>query len=209
MEDLSTRLSLSTSRPVSFRYVNTNGHTPTMFPTTSTRLGIERSFVILAFSDAGGDAIQSRISAPFKRFTTNSVIEKGSRLPNTDAAVRRRQRFISRRSNVGYSTSLARYPLPKKLAKSSARTCGFPCRDSINASGPAASRKIPRIVASWVVLVLTGLNTATQTRRNEHLSHATPSPKSLSRALEIRRSTVQAPSPNRTYEKGYEGTSRS
>ena len=36
-----------------------------------------------------------------------------SRLPNTDAAVCWRQRFNSRRSKVGCSTSFARYPLPR------------------------------------------------------------------------------------------------
>ena len=108
MEDFTTRLSPSSLRPVSFRYDTTNGHTPTIFATTSTRPAME-----MAFRNAGRDVIQSRVSAPFKQFTTNSVNENGSRLPNTDAAVCLRQRFISWRSNVGYSTSLARCPLSK------------------------------------------------------------------------------------------------
>ena len=108
LEDLTIRLSPSSLWPVSFKYDTTSGHTPTMFATTSTRSGIERSFVRMAVRNAGRDAIQFLASAPFRQFTTNSVIENGSRLPNTDAAVRWRQRFNSRRSNVGYSTSSAR-----------------------------------------------------------------------------------------------------
>ena len=112
MEDLTTRLSPSSLRLVSFRYDTTNGHTQTMFGTTSTRSGMERSFVMMALQNAGRHAIQSRVSAPFRRFITNSVMENGSRLPNSDAAVRWRQRFNNLTSNVGYSTSFARYPLP-------------------------------------------------------------------------------------------------
>ena len=89
-----TRLSPSYLRPVSFRYDTTYGRTPTIFATTSTRLGIETSFVILAFRKAGRDAIQFRVSAPLKQFITNSVIKNGSRLPNTDVAVRWGQRFM-------------------------------------------------------------------------------------------------------------------
>ena len=126
MENITTRQSPSSLRPVSFRYGTTNGHTPTIFAATSTKPGIERSFVLLASRNAGRDAIQSQVSAPFKRFDTNSATGNWSRLPNKDAAVRRRQHFISRRSNVGYSTSLAQYPLLKKLVKSfcqNMRTC--------------------------------------------------------------------------------------
>ena len=112
-KDLTTRPSPSSFRLVSFRYDTIKGHTPTMFATTSTRPGIERSSVMMALRNAGREAIQFRVSAPFKRFTTNSVSENGSRLPKTDEAVRWRQRFNSRRSNEGYSTSFAWYPLPR------------------------------------------------------------------------------------------------
>ena len=95
------------------QYDSTSGHTPIMLATTSTRPGVERSFVMIALRNAGRDAIQSQVSARFKRCTKSSVIENGSRVSNTDAAVRWRQRFISRRSKVGYSTSFARYPLPR------------------------------------------------------------------------------------------------
>ena len=151
-------------RQVSFKYDTTSGHTPTMFATTSTRPSMERSFVIMALRNAGRDAIQSRVSAPFRRFTTNSVMENGSRLPNTDAAVRWRQRFNSRKSNVGHSTSFAGYPLPRWLPKALARTCGPPCRDTTDVPRPAASTIFAMIVASRVVLALNRLNTATQTR---------------------------------------------
>ena len=121
---------------------------------------------MMALRNAGREAIQSRVSAPFKRFTTNSVIENGSRLPKTDAAGRWRQSFNSRRSKVWNSMSFAWYPLPKKLAKASASTCGPPCNDTTDVSGPAASRILAKIVASNVVLALNRFNTATQTRRN-------------------------------------------
>ena len=112
-KDLTTRLSPSSLWPVSLRYDTIKGHTPTMFATTSTRPGMDRSTLMIALRKAGQKAIQSRISAPFKRFTTNSVSDNGSRLPKTHEAVRWRQRFNSRRSNVGYSTSFAWYPLPR------------------------------------------------------------------------------------------------
>ena len=151
MEDLTKSLSPSSSRPVSFRYDTTSCHTPTIFATISTRSGMERSFVMMAFRNAGRNATQSQVFTSFKRFTTNSVIENGSRLPNTDSALRWRQRFISWRSKTGYSTSLARYPLPKYNAKASNRTCGPPCRDPLDVIGPAASSIFPRILASRVV----------------------------------------------------------
>ena len=113
MENCKTRLSPSSLRPVSFRYETTSGHTSTRFTTTLMRSGMDRSFVMLALSNAGLDAIQSQGSAPFKRFTTNCVMEIGSTLPSTDTVVRRSQRFSNRISNVGYSTSFARYPFPK------------------------------------------------------------------------------------------------
>ena len=87
-KDLTTRLSPLSLRPVSLRYDTIKGHTPTMFATASTRPGMDRSFLTIALRKAGREAIQSRVSAPFNRFTTNSVKENGSRLPKTDGAVR-------------------------------------------------------------------------------------------------------------------------
>ena len=129
-KDLTTRLSPSSLRPVSLRYGTIKGHTPTMFATTSTRPGMDRSFVTIALRKAGREAIPSRVAAPFNRFTTNSVRENGSRLPKTEEAVRWRQRFNTRRSNAGYSMSFAWYPLPRWLAKASESTCGPPWSDT-------------------------------------------------------------------------------
>ena len=167
VESPTTRLTPSSLGPVSFLYDTTNSHTLIMFANTSTRPGVERSFVMMALRSAGRDAIQSRVSAPFKRFFTNYVIENGSRLPNTDAAFR--WIFSSWRSNVGYSTSLARYPLPKSLAKTSARTCGPPCSDTTDVSGPAACRSLAKIVAPRVVLALNRLK-----RRNTNTAKCWP-----------------------------------
>ena len=121
-KDLTTRLSPSSFRPTSLRYDTIKGHTPTRFATTSTRPGMDSSLVMMALRKAGREAIQSRVSAPFRRFTINSVSENGSRLPKTHEAVRWRQRFISRRSNVGYSTNFDWYPLPRYFTNASAST---------------------------------------------------------------------------------------
>ena len=83
-KDLTTRLSPSSFRPVSLRYDTIKGHTPTMFATTSTRPGMDSSLVMMALRKAGREAIQSRVFAPFRRFTINSVSENGSRLPKTE-----------------------------------------------------------------------------------------------------------------------------
>ena len=112
-KDFTTRLSPSSLRPVSLKYDTIKGHTPTMFATTLMSSGIDKSWVMMALRKAGREAIQSRVSAPFRRFTINSVSENGSRLPKTIEAVRWRKRFISRRSNVGYSISFVWYPLPR------------------------------------------------------------------------------------------------
>ena len=112
-KEITTRLSPSSFRPVSLRYDTIKGHTPTIFATTSTRPGMDSSLLMMAFHKAGREAIQSRVSAPFRRLTKNSVSENGSRFPKTEEAVRWRQRFNSRRSKVGYSTSFVWYPLPR------------------------------------------------------------------------------------------------
>ena len=169
--DLATRLSPSSLRPDSLRYDTIKGHTQTMFANTLTNSGIDRLFMMITLRNAGLEANQSRVSAPFKRFTTNSASENGSRLPKTEEAVRWRQRFNNGISNVGYSTSFAWYPLPRQLAKASDNTCGAPCNDTAAVSGPAASGILGKIVACNVVLALDQFSTATQTRRNVDLSH--------------------------------------
>ena len=64
MEDLTTRLSPSSLQSVFFRYDTTHGHTPTILATTSTRPGVERSFIKMVLRTAGQNAIQSQVSAP-------------------------------------------------------------------------------------------------------------------------------------------------
>ena len=85
--DHTTRLSPLSFRPVSFRNATIKGHTPTILATTSMISGIARRLVKMAFFSAGREAIQSRLSAPFDLFTMNSVMEYGSRVPNTLNAV--------------------------------------------------------------------------------------------------------------------------
>ena len=85
--DHTTRLSPSSFRPVSLRNATIKGHTPTILAATSTSSGIARLLVKMAFFSAGREAIQSRLSAPFNRFTMNSVMEYGSRVPKTLDAV--------------------------------------------------------------------------------------------------------------------------
>ena len=82
-----TRLSPLSFFPVSFRYETISDHTPTMLLTTSRRPGRERSPVSMALRRDCLDCIQSRCSAPFNLATMNSVIEKGSNVPNTTDAV--------------------------------------------------------------------------------------------------------------------------
>ena len=78
-----TRLSPLSFFPVSLRYETISGHTPMMLLTTSRRPGRERSPVSMARRRDCLDCIQSRCSAPFSLTTMNSVIEKGSNVPNT------------------------------------------------------------------------------------------------------------------------------
>ena len=52
-EDLTTTLSPSSLRPVSFKWETINGHTPMMLATKSTRWGIIKSLYRMAFFRAG------------------------------------------------------------------------------------------------------------------------------------------------------------
>ena len=96
-----TRLSPLSFFPVSFRYETISGHTPTMLLTTSRRPGRERLPVSMALRRDCLDCIQSRCSAPFNLATMNSVIEKGSNVPNTTDAVFCRHRFNNLASKTG------------------------------------------------------------------------------------------------------------
>ena len=61
-EDLTTRLSPSSLPPVYFNYDTINGHTPMILATTSTKWGIPKSLVKMAFLWAGRADIQARDS---------------------------------------------------------------------------------------------------------------------------------------------------
>ena len=100
-EDLTTRLSLSSLRPVSFKLETINGHTPMLCSTTSTRWGKTKSFVKMAFLRAGREVIQSRVSALFSRLTITSAMASPSKKPNTLEAVPCKQSLNERRSKVG------------------------------------------------------------------------------------------------------------
>ena len=75
--------------------------TPIMLLTTSTSPGRERSPVSIALRRDCLDCIESRCSAPLRRVTMNSVIEKGSSVPNTVEAVFCTQRLSNLTSKVG------------------------------------------------------------------------------------------------------------
>ena len=67
----------------------------------STRWGIRKSLVKIAFLRAGRGEIQPRVSAPFSQLTGNSVMASSSKLPNTLKAVHCKQRLNKRRSKLG------------------------------------------------------------------------------------------------------------
>ena len=66
-ENLTARLSPSSFRPVSFKKETMNDNTLKMLAVMSTRWGMPKSFAKMAFSKAGRDDIQSRVSAPFSQ----------------------------------------------------------------------------------------------------------------------------------------------
>ena len=107
----------SFSRPVCFRYDTTSGHTPTMFATTSTRHGMERSFVKMALRNAGRDVIHSRIFAPFTRFITNAVFENGSWLPNTEQLFAGGNASVTGDEMWGIPRASCGTPFPNSLKK--------------------------------------------------------------------------------------------
>ena len=112
-----TKLSLSVFLPVSLRFTTMRGHTPTMLLTTSRNDGIDSSPVMMAQRRPERDIIQSRCSAPFKRVTVISVIEKRSKDPKTEEDTFCRDRFRRRRSNTGYYTTCGCTHFPDILRK--------------------------------------------------------------------------------------------
>ena len=160
-----TKLSRSDFRPVSLKYTTMRGHAPTMLLTTSTRDGIHSSPVMMARRRLDRDIIQSRCSAPFRRVTMNSVIEKGSKDPKTEEDTFCKHRFRRRRSKMGYSTSLREYPLPKYSLYVSASTCDPPEIATRDAELPSALTNDPSTATSCVASTEKRSITSTATRR--------------------------------------------
>ena len=128
---------------------------------------MERSFVIMAFRNAGRDAIQSESLCPSNALSRIPSLRTGQAPKHrcsSSLAATQKQPEIKRR----ILHELGTVPISQIASK---RTCGPPCKDTTDASGPAASRIFAKIVASRVVLALNRLNTATQTRRNTDLFH--------------------------------------
>ena len=147
------------------------GHNPTMLLTTSTRDGIDSSPVMMARRRLDREIIQSRCSAPFRRVTINSVIERGSNDPKTEDDTFCKHRFRRRRSKMGYSTSLCEYPLPKYSLYVSANTCDPPEIATRDAEIPAADTTDPSTATSWVASTVKRSTTSTATRRKVPFSH--------------------------------------
>ena len=160
-----TKLSPSLFRPVSLRYTTMRGHTPTMLLTTSTRDGIDSSPVMMARRRLDRDIIQSRCSAPFRRVTINSVIEKGSKDPKMEEDTFCKHRFRRRRSKMGYSTSLCEYPLPKYSLYVSASTYDPPDNATRDAELPTAATTDPSTATSCGASSVKRSTTSTVTRR--------------------------------------------
>ena len=166
-----TKLSPSDFRPVSLRYTTMRGHTSTMLLTTSTRDGIDRSPVMMARRRLDRDIIQLRCSAPFRRVTINSVIEKRSKDPKTEEDTFCKHRFRRRRSKMGYSTSLCEYPLPRYSLYVSANTCDPPEIVTRDAELPTADTTAPSTDTSCVASTAKRSTTSTATRRKVPFSH--------------------------------------
>ena len=147
------------------------GHTPTMLLTTSTSDGINSSLVMMARRRLERDIIQSRCSAPFRRGTINSVIEKGSKDPMTEEETLCKHRFKRRRSKMGYSTSLCVYPLPIYSPYVSANTCDPLETATRDAEPPTAATADPSTANSCVASTAKRSVTFTATRRKMLVSH--------------------------------------
>ena len=166
-----TKLSPSVFRQVSLRYTTLRGHTPTMLLTTSTRDGIDSSPVMMARRRLDRDIIHSRCSAPFRRVTINSVIEKGSKDPKTEDDTFCKHRFRRRRSKMGYSTSLCEYPLLKYSLYVSASTCDPREIATRDAELTTADTTDTSTATSWVASTVKRSTTSTATRRKVPFSH--------------------------------------
>ena len=166
-----TKLSPSVLRPVSLRYTTMRGHTPTMLLTTSTTDGIDSSPMMMARRRLNRDIIQSQCSAPFRRVTIYSVIEKGSKDPKTEDDTFCKHRFRRRRSKMGYSTNLCEYPLPKYSLYVSPNTCDPPETATRNAEPHTADATGTSTNSSCVASTAKRSATLTATRRKVPFSH--------------------------------------
>ena len=147
------------------------GHTPTMLLTTSTGDGIDSSPVMMVRRRLDRDIIQSRCSAPFRRVTMKSVIEKGSKDPKMEEDTFCKHHFRRRRSKMGYSTSLCEYPLPKYSLYVSASTCDPPEIAKRDAELPTAATIDPNTATSCVASTAKRSTTSTATRRKLPFSY--------------------------------------
>ena len=161
-----TRLPPSVWRPVSFRKDTIGGQTPTIFPTTAIREGIERSWDTTAHLRACLDAIQSLCSAPSSLTTMNSVVENGSQLPKTAEAHFWRHLFSSRNLKMGYPPSFSRCPLLANPIYVSRSTCDLSTGETSDTEKPTTLRSCPRTTASRLASPLYLLSTATHTLRS-------------------------------------------
>ena len=142
-----------------------------MLLTTSTRDGIDSSPVMMARRRLYRDIIQSRCSAPFRRVTINSVIEKGSKDPKTEDETFCKHRFRRRRSKMGYSTNLCEYPLPKNSLHVSPNTCDPPETATRDAEPPTADTIDLSTDSSCLTSTAKRSVTFTATRRKVPFSH--------------------------------------
>ena len=125
-----------------------SAQTPMMLLTTSTSPGTERSPVSIALRKDCLDCIQSRCSAPLSLVTMNSVLGKGSTVPNTVEAVFCKQRFSNLTSKVGLSNTPHMHPLPKSPCSSQQGCVTPPEIEPKEAPLPTAHKTCPRMTSS-------------------------------------------------------------
>ena len=118
------------------------------------------------------DIIQSRWSVPFKRVIIISVFrEEIQRSKKTGEGTFCRHRFRRRKSNIGYSTSLWLYLLPKYSPKVSANTCKSPETATGDVGPPTAATTDPSTDKLCLASLKKRSVTATATRRKVSSSH--------------------------------------
>ena len=142
-----------------------------MFPTTSTREGIERSPDTTADLMASLDAVQSQCSAPLSLTAMNSIIKNGSELPKTTQAHFWRHLFSSRMSKMVYSTNFSRYTLQANSMYVSPGTYDPPLKETSDTEEPTTLRRCPRTTVSPLASPMYLLSTDIHTVRNVSRSH--------------------------------------